>query len=63
MGNCHSIHSLAPVLENRVQHHLLSRDKLIHVRLHVLVNRRSTLLMAEAPLHGFHVGLLLGSQE
>jgi hypothetical protein len=63
MGDCHSIHSLAFVLENRIQHRPLSRDKLIHVRLHALVERGSTPRMAEAPLYRFHVRLFLCCQE
>jgi hypothetical protein len=45
----HFISQPAPTLENRLQHHLLSRDELADARLRASVERGSASCMAEAP--------------
>jgi len=49
--------------EDRIQHHLLGRDQLIHIRLGVVIEHRTALRMPHAALRRFDVGLLLGDKE
>lgn len=47
--------------EDRIQHHLLSRDQFIHVRLGIVVQHRAALRVSHAALGRLDVGLLLSS--
>ena len=49
--------------EDRIQHHLLSRDQLIHIRLGIVIEHGAALRMPHAALDCFDVGLLFGDEE
>jgi len=49
--------------EDRVQHHLLGRDQLIHIGLGVVVEHGGRLCVPHAALRRLDIGLLLGNEE
>jgi len=49
--------------EDRIQHHLLSRNQFIHIRLGVVIKHCAALRVTHAALRRFDVGLLLGDEE